>query len=57
VGILGSVASLIAVALYKGNQDRNSGISNQLRDIYTSYAGATGMLLHINRKFTMGKLK
>jgi hypothetical protein len=26
-------------------------------DVYTPYAGATGMLLHINGKFTMGKLK
>jgi hypothetical protein len=25
--------------------------------IYTPYAGAAGMLLHINGKFTMGKLK
>jgi hypothetical protein len=28
-----------------------------LRRIYTPYAGAAGMLLHINGKFTMGKLK
>jgi hypothetical protein len=26
-------------------------------DIYTPYAGAAGMLLHINWKFKMGKLK
>jgi hypothetical protein len=26
-------------------------------EIYTLYAGAAGMLLHINGKFTMGKLK
>jgi hypothetical protein len=26
-------------------------------EIYTPYAGAAGMLLHINGKFTMGKLK
>jgi hypothetical protein len=25
--------------------------------IYTPYAGAAGMLLHMNRKFTMGKLQ
>jgi hypothetical protein len=25
--------------------------------VYTPYAGATEMLLHINGKFTMGKLK
>jgi hypothetical protein len=26
-------------------------------DVYTPYAGAAGMLLHINGKFTMGKFK
>jgi len=26
-------------------------------DIYTPYAGVAGMLLHINGKFAMGKLK
>ena len=26
-------------------------------EIYTPYAGAAGILLHINGKFTMGKLK
>jgi hypothetical protein len=26
-------------------------------EIYTPYAGSSGMLLHINGKFTMGKLK
>jgi hypothetical protein len=25
--------------------------------MYTPYAGAAGMLLHINGKFTMGKVK
>jgi hypothetical protein len=34
----------------------SSEISYHLRDIYTPYAGATGMLLHINGKFTMEKL-
>jgi hypothetical protein len=33
----------------------SAGILHQLRD--TPYAGAVEMLLHINRKFTMGKLK
>jgi hypothetical protein len=28
-----------------------------IREIYTPYAGASGILLHINGKFTMGKLK
>jgi hypothetical protein len=50
VGTIGLVASLIPVTLYQGNQDRNSGISSQLRDRYTPHAGATGMLLHINSK-------
>jgi hypothetical protein len=27
------------------------------RETHTPYAGATGMLQHINGKFTMGKLK
>jgi hypothetical protein len=35
----------------------SSRISYKLRDIYTPYAGAAGMLLHMNGKFTMGKLK
>ena len=26
-------------------------------EIYTPYAGAAGMLLHINGKFTMGKIE
>jgi hypothetical protein len=28
-----------------------------IREIYAPYAGASGMLLHINGKFTMEKLK
>jgi hypothetical protein len=37
----------------------SSAILDQLRDtfLYTPYAGAAGMLLHINGNFTMGKLK
>jgi len=31
------------------------GILDQ--DIYTSYAGATGIMLHIKGKFTKGELK
>jgi hypothetical protein len=27
------------------------------QEIYTPYSGAAGVLLHINGKFTMGKLK
>ena len=52
-GTLGSVAFLLAATLYQGNPDRN----HKLWEIYTPYAGAAGMLLHINGKFTMGKLK
>jgi len=38
--------------------NRNSGISYQLRYyIYTPYAGAAEMLLQINGKLTVGKLK
>jgi hypothetical protein len=32
-------------------------IKEIMRDIYTPYAGAAGILLHINGKFTMEKLK
>jgi hypothetical protein len=34
-----------------------SEIVSSETEIYTPYAGAAGMLLHINGKFTMGKLK
>jgi hypothetical protein len=34
-----------------------SGISDQLIEICSPYAGAAGMLLHINGKFIMGKWK
>jgi hypothetical protein len=47
------LVKLLAASLYKGNPDRH----HKLRDIYIYiYAGAVGMLLHINGKFTMGKL-
>ena len=50
-GTLGLIASLCAATLYQGNHDRkyNAG------EIYTSYAGAAGMLLHKKGKFTMWK--
>jgi hypothetical protein len=35
----------------------SSGISYQLIEINTSYAGAAGEMLHINGIFTMRKLK
>jgi hypothetical protein len=44
--------SLLAAALYQGIHDRN----HKVWDI-GSFAGAAGMLLHINGKFTVGKLK
>jgi hypothetical protein len=38
---------------YEGNPGiaTCSGIPHQLIDIYTPYAGASGMLIHINGKF------
>ena len=57
-GTLASVASLLAATLYQGNPDTNHKLWNIVStEIYTAYAGAAGMLLHINGKFTMGKLK
>jgi hypothetical protein len=54
-GTLGLVASYLATTLYQGNPVRN----HKLWNIVSSerYAGAAGMLLHINGKFTIGKLK
>jgi hypothetical protein len=53
---------LLAATLYHGNPDRNHKLWNIVsteRDIYIyiPYASAAGMLLHIDGKFTMGKLK
>jgi hypothetical protein len=49
---------LLAATLYQGNPDSNYKLWNVVSTkIYTPYAGAAGMLLHINGKFTMGKLK
>ena len=57
-GTIGSVDSLLAATLYQGNPDRNHKLWNIVStEIYTPYAGAAGMLLHMNEKFTMGKLK
>jgi hypothetical protein len=55
---------LLAPTLYQENPDRNHKLWNIVpieldifyREIYTPYAGADGMLLHMNGKFTMGKL-
>jgi hypothetical protein len=57
-GTHGSVASLLAATLYQGNHDRNHKLWNIVSSgIYTPFAGAAGMLLHINEKFTIGQLK
>ena len=54
-GTLGSVASLLTATLYQGNPNRNHKHWKmyQLRDIYTPYADAAKMLLHMKGKFTM----
>jgi len=57
IGALGSVASLLAKTFYHDRNHKLRNIVSTERDIYTPYAGAVGMLLHINGKFTMGKLK
>jgi len=53
------MASLLAATLYQENPDRNHKLWNivSLREIYAPNAGAAGILLHMNGKFTMGKLK
>jgi hypothetical protein len=48
-----------AAAIYQGNHDEgttSSGTPYQRRDIL-HIQGAVRMLIHINRKFTIGKLK
>jgi hypothetical protein len=45
---------------YQGNSDRNHKLWNIVSTeilVYTPYADAAGMLLHINGNFPMGKLK
>jgi hypothetical protein len=54
MGTLGSVASLLATP-YQENPDGNHKLWNIA--LTTQDAYAAGMLLHINGKFTMGKLK
>jgi hypothetical protein len=56
---IGLVSSLLAAALYHEILivTISTRMSYILRGIYTPYAGAAGLLLHINGKFTMGKLK
>ena len=59
-GTLGSVASLLGAILYQEHTDRNHKLWNIVSsetEIYTPYAGAAGMLLHINGKFAMRKFK
>ena len=54
-----SVASLLAAILYQRNPDKErQAVEDRINeDIYSSYASAAGMLLHIDRTFTMGKLE
>jgi hypothetical protein len=56
LGILGSVASLVKATLYwyTGGCHKLWNIISTKR--YILHAGSAGMLLHINGKFTMGKL-
>jgi len=45
---------LLAATLYQGMHDWNHKLWNiGSTEIYIPYAGAAGMLLHINGKFTM----
>ena len=54
-GTLGSIVSFLVATLYQGIiPDRNHKPWNI---VSTPYAGAAGMLLHINGKFAMEKLK
>lgn len=55
---LGSVASLLSATLFQGNHDMNHKLWNRINlEIYNSYGGGAGMLLNVNGKFTMIKLK
>ena len=47
-----SVSFLLALRLYHGNPDKK----HKLQNIAYQFAGAAGILLHINRKLTIGKL-
>jgi hypothetical protein len=59
MGTLSSVASLLAATLYQGNPERIRKLWNigSAGEMYAPFACSAGMLLHINGKFTMGKLK
>ena len=49
---------MLAATIYQENPDRNQKVWNIVStERYTPYTGAAGMLLHINDKFTTGKLK
>jgi hypothetical protein len=49
---------MLAATRYQGNHDKNHKLWDfGSTDIYTSYTGASEMLLYINGKFTLGKLK
>jgi hypothetical protein len=54
----GSIGKLFATILYQGIPDGKDMIWNIISNgRYTTYAALTGILLHINGKFTMGKSK
>ena len=58
LGTFGSVATLLAANIYQRNHEKNHKLWNILSaGRYTPYAGAAGMLLHINGKSTNGKFK
>jgi hypothetical protein len=48
---------MVAATLYQRNADMNYKLCDiRSTERYISYTGATGMLLHINGKITMGNL-
>ena len=59
IGTLGPVATLQAATLSQGNYDKKPQVLEFWinRETYTPYAATAWMLLHMNGKFTMGKLK
>jgi hypothetical protein len=57
IGTLGSVTSLLTANLYQENPGNHKLWNIGSTETNTSYTGAAGMLLHINGKFTIGKLK
>jgi hypothetical protein len=57
-GIFKLLSDDFNVTLYQGSPERNHKLWNiASTEIYIPYASAAGMLLHMNGKFTMVKLK